>query len=129
MRSRTTRLKSLSVGIAISRFPWSSHDVRPQAAPRGAKGSTDADPGVCPPLPHEDLRWGKVEEVWRGSSAACSVNTSRAARKRKHSMKPHSKSAPYWAVHGVAAETTDRTLKPQTRSLRRLDISTGSMSH
>jgi len=34
-----------------------------------------------------------------------------------------------WAVQGVAAETTDRMLKPQTPSLRRLDISTGSVSH
>ena len=32
---------------------------------RRRKGVLDADPGVCPPLPHENPRWGRVEEVGR----------------------------------------------------------------
>src|SRR3954470_15146217 len=68
MRPRTRRLKSLSVGTA-----WSSGQATgPAPQRRGrwlAKGSIRTDPGVCPPLPHENPGWGRAGEVGRGSSA------------------------------------------------------------
>src|SRR5436309_13010203 len=67
MRARTRRLKSLLVGIVS--VLWSGHGHTPPSsvAPRRPKGLRDADPGVCPPLPHGDPRWGRIDEVGRGS--------------------------------------------------------------
>src|SRR5438445_530722 len=66
MRARTRRLKSLLVGIVS--VLWSGHRRTPPSSvtPRRPKGLLDADPGVCPPLPHGDPRWGRIDEVGRG---------------------------------------------------------------
>src|SRR5256712_9748270 len=67
MRARTRRLKSLLVGIVS--VLWSGHGrtLPSSVTPRRPKGLLDADPGVCPPLPHGDPRWGRIGEVGRGS--------------------------------------------------------------
>src|ERR1700704_2288409 len=70
MRPRTRRLKSLLVGIVL--LLWSGHGHPPPSsdAPWRRKGVLDTDPEVCPPLPHENPRWGRVVEVGRGSPPA-----------------------------------------------------------
>src|SRR2546426_115802 len=70
MRARTRRLKSLLVGIVSVLWSGREHTPPSSDAARRHKGSRDADPGVCPPLPHADPRWGRVDEVGRGSPPA-----------------------------------------------------------
>src|SRR3989304_5989656 len=68
MRARTTRLKSLCVGIVV--LLRSGHGPCPPAAMvRGVPKGADADPGVRPPLPPGNPRWGRVGEVGRGPPA------------------------------------------------------------
>src|SRR6266545_5700133 len=81
MRARTRRLKSL--WVVIVSVLWSAASGRsPAATPeRRRKGSADTDPGVCPPLPHEDPRWGRAEEVRRGSPPVATMQHGLGRRK------------------------------------------------
>src|SRR5437867_5766396 len=55
---------------------WLGHGHTPPSgdAPRRPKAAAIIDPGVCPPLPHRDPRWGRAEEVGRGSGRPCLQN-------------------------------------------------------
>ena len=69
MRARIRRLRSLSFGILD--LLCTHHGAPPlgNGVPWHDKESVDADPGVCPPLPHEDPGQGGIGEVGRGSIA------------------------------------------------------------
>src|SRR5918994_5522056 len=73
MRPRTRRLKSLSVVIGRS-FGQATGNPPPSGDTRGIQRLITSDPGVFPPLPHEDPCWGRADEVGRGSSALSIVH-------------------------------------------------------
>src|SRR4029450_2077796 len=68
MRARTSRLKSLSVGMTQSSVGSRGRLPSSRARATGGHQATH-DPGVCPPLPLHGPRWGGPPEVGRWITA------------------------------------------------------------